>query len=100
MLLTLASMLRREHRARVGDVEAARLAAGVAREVGEQLLVDVGGDHARAFAHEGFGGGAADALAGGGDEGGLAGESIGHGRGLRGGGWAVRDAGLDRTGKE
>ena len=26
--------------------------------------------------------------------------SNGMGRGLRGGGWAVRDAGLDRTGKE
>ena len=70
---------RREHRARVGDVEAARLAAGGARQVGEQLVVDVGGDDAGAFANERFGGGAADALAGGGDEGGLAGESIGHG---------------------
>ena len=79
-----------------------RVSQPVARaSVGEQLVVDVGGDHARAFAHEGFGRGAADALAGGRDEGGLAGESVGHGGGLRGGEKvAVRDAGLDRTGKE
>ena len=79
MLLAQRLDRRGEHGARIGDVEAARLAAGRAGEVGEQLLVDVGGDHARAFAHVGFGDGAADALAGGGDEGGLAGEAVGHG---------------------
>ena len=40
-------------------------------------LVDVGGDDARAFRGEGERGGAADPLAGGGDEGGLVGEPSG-----------------------
>ena len=98
MLLAFASIARREHRAGIGDVEAARLAAERARHVGEQLVVDVGGDDARAFAHERLGGGAADALARGGDEGGLAGESIGHGEAPQR--WMMRCAtlGLDRTG--
>ena len=69
---------RGEHRAAIGDVEAAGAAAGGLLQVGEQGFVDVGGDDARPFANEGLGGGAADALAGSGDEGGLAGEAIGH----------------------
>jgi hypothetical protein len=60
------------------DVEAARLAAGAAPQFGEQLIVDVGGDDARAFANEGLRSGPADTLAGGGDEGGLALEAVGH----------------------
>jgi len=44
-----------------------------------QRLVHVGGDDPGAFGCEGERGGAADALPGGGDEGGLVGEVIGHG---------------------
>ena len=62
------------------------LLADLARATGcETRRLDV--TDASAFANERFGGGAADALAGGGDESRLAGESIGHGRGLRSGGW-------------
>ena len=79
MLLAFASM-RAASTALASVTSRRRVSQPVrAREVGEQLVVDVGGDDAGAFAHERFGGGAADALAGGGDEGGLAGESIGHG---------------------
>ena len=73
-----ASRRRGGDRLRVGDVEHARRAAAFGLERRERLAVDVGGDHARALAHEGEGGGAADALAGGGDEGGLACESLAH----------------------
>jgi hypothetical protein len=75
-----------EHRARIGDVKAPRLAAGRACELGERLRVDVGGDDASALADERFGGGTADALPGRGDERRLAGEAIGHGQRSVGGG--------------
>ena len=63
----------------VGHVEALRADVGSPCQVGQRGLVDVGRDHPRALAREGFRGGAADALGRGGDESGLAGESLRHG---------------------
>src|SRR5207248_2967989 len=69
----------RVDRGLVGDVDAAGAHALDACELGQRRLVDVECEHARTFARERFGGRAADALAGSGHEGGLAGESIGNG---------------------
>ncbi len=55
-----------------GGVQHIELFRRAALQILQQLEVDVGGDHLGAFSHEGFGHGAANALAGGGDEDGFA----------------------------
>jgi hypothetical protein len=70
---------RRDDRRGIGRVQPGGFDVVVGKP-GQQRLVQIGRDHMRAFGGEGQGGGPPDALAGGGDERGLVGQSGGHSR--------------------